>query len=261
MTRELLSIGAFARMCRLSVKRLRNYAELGLLCPAHVDPDSGYRYYTPDQAGAALTIALLRGCGVSLPVIAELLKGDAAQIRQVLSVEQARLSAEIDQRRRALHTVERMLDEGPYRGEVTVSREPARRLAVVRATCASEEMGAVAGACITRLRATLGEAFSPPVIGLFPLNLEPLVDIGVGVALAGDVPGADIDRLPEVSAATITHVGPYEELPLAYHGLFSWIREQGRAPCGRVVETYLADPSTVGPERLVTKVSIPLTEQ
>ncbi|GAA3158787.1 MerR family DNA-binding transcriptional regulator [Nonomuraea salmonea] len=40
-----LPIGRFARLCRLSVKRLRHYDELGLLVPAHVDPDSGYRHY------------------------------------------------------------------------------------------------------------------------------------------------------------------------------------------------------------------------
>ena len=39
----LLSIGEFARLSRLSAKALRRYDQLGLLKPARVDPDSGYR--------------------------------------------------------------------------------------------------------------------------------------------------------------------------------------------------------------------------
>jgi hypothetical protein len=39
-----MSIGEFARRSRLSPKALRLYNELGLLTPARVDDDSGYRY-------------------------------------------------------------------------------------------------------------------------------------------------------------------------------------------------------------------------
>ena len=38
-------IGDFARATHLSVKALRHYHEEGLLAPAEVDPDSGYRRY------------------------------------------------------------------------------------------------------------------------------------------------------------------------------------------------------------------------
>jgi protein phosphatase len=41
----MLTIGAFAKACRLSPKALRLYDELELLRPARVDPDTGYRYY------------------------------------------------------------------------------------------------------------------------------------------------------------------------------------------------------------------------
>jgi hypothetical protein len=60
MDAALMPIGGFARLCRLSVKRLRHYDDLGLLRPAWVDPDSGYRYYRADQAREALSIGLLR---------------------------------------------------------------------------------------------------------------------------------------------------------------------------------------------------------
>ena len=47
--KDLLSIGTFANMTRLSIKALRLYDQLGILQPLHVDPQSGYRYYGVDQ--------------------------------------------------------------------------------------------------------------------------------------------------------------------------------------------------------------------
>ena len=44
-----MSIGEFARLSRLSAKALRLYDELGLLPPAQVDLDSGYRWYAAGQ--------------------------------------------------------------------------------------------------------------------------------------------------------------------------------------------------------------------
>ena len=46
-----LSIGDFSRATHLSIKTLRYYHEVGLLEPAVIDPDSGYRYYRPAQDG------------------------------------------------------------------------------------------------------------------------------------------------------------------------------------------------------------------
>ncbi|GAV43290.1 MerR family transcriptional regulator [Streptomyces acidiscabies] len=68
----LLTIGAFARACRLSPKALRLYDELDLLRPAHVDPDTGYRLYTPEQLDQARLVAWLRRLGMPLALIRDL---------------------------------------------------------------------------------------------------------------------------------------------------------------------------------------------
>src|SRR5437868_12799992 len=68
----LLTIGAFARAARLSPKALRLYDELGLLPPAAVDGESGYRFYDPAQLERARLIAWLRRLDMPL-----------ARIRQV----------------------------------------------------------------------------------------------------------------------------------------------------------------------------------
>lgn len=63
---QRLTIGAFSRLTRLSIKTLRYYHEVGLLEPAVVDPDSGYRYYQPGQAHSAHLVRRFRDLG--LPV-------------------------------------------------------------------------------------------------------------------------------------------------------------------------------------------------
>ncbi|AEV85485.1 regulatory protein [Actinoplanes sp. SE50] len=63
---ELLTIGAFARAARLTPKALRLYDEVGLLPPRAVDPESGYRFYHPDQLDRARLIARLRRIGMPL---------------------------------------------------------------------------------------------------------------------------------------------------------------------------------------------------
>ncbi|MFI9049253.1 MerR family transcriptional regulator [Streptomyces sp. NPDC053427] len=78
----LLTIGAFARACRLSPKALRLYDDLGLLTPDRVDPYNGYRRYAPAQLERARLVALLRRLGMPLARIrevCELAPGPAAE--------------------------------------------------------------------------------------------------------------------------------------------------------------------------------------
>ncbi|MEU0601925.1 MerR family transcriptional regulator [Streptomyces sp. NPDC006393] len=81
---DMLTIGAFAKACRLSPKALRLYDELDLLRPARVDPDTGYRYYAPAQLEQARLVAWLRRLGMPL-----------AGIRQVCALRPAAAAREI----------------------------------------------------------------------------------------------------------------------------------------------------------------------
>jgi DNA-binding transcriptional MerR regulator len=88
---NLMPIGRFSRQTGLSVKALRHYDELGLLRPAAVDPDTGYRLYATGQVERAEAIRLLRRLEVPLDDIATLLaSGDPATVRSVLLDHQRR---------------------------------------------------------------------------------------------------------------------------------------------------------------------------
>ena len=49
MRNLLLSIGEAAKLKNVSIKALRYYEKLGIFNPAYIDPQSGYRYYSPAQ--------------------------------------------------------------------------------------------------------------------------------------------------------------------------------------------------------------------
>jgi DNA-binding transcriptional MerR regulator len=62
----MFRIGDFSRLGRVTVKALRHYDRLGLLCPAAVDPATGYRYYSADQMPQLARILTLKQAGLSL---------------------------------------------------------------------------------------------------------------------------------------------------------------------------------------------------
>ena len=76
-----LSIGDFAEASRLSRKALRLYEERDILRPAYVDPESGYRYYQPDQLAAARLIRALRQIEMPLAAIQQLIAARQSSMR------------------------------------------------------------------------------------------------------------------------------------------------------------------------------------
>ena len=66
MRNDLLSIGEVANLKGVSVKALRYYERVGVLRPAYVNPETGYRYYTMRQMGELDVIVSCVQLGVPL---------------------------------------------------------------------------------------------------------------------------------------------------------------------------------------------------
>ncbi|MFI1532403.1 MerR family transcriptional regulator [Streptomyces griseus] len=110
---ELVTIGEFARLSRLSAKALRRYDELGLLRPALVDPVNGYRYYDPAQAEEARLVAWLRRIGMPLSRIGRVVALDAGAAAVEIRAYWARVEAETAARRDlAMYLVDHLSAEG-----------------------------------------------------------------------------------------------------------------------------------------------------
>ena len=108
---ELMSIGRFSRRSGLSVKALRHYGELGLLTPAAVDEESGYRFYAAPQLEQADAIRRLRRLELPLDEIRRLLEtSDEAAVREVLERHQRRLASRAAEFRAARQQLQALID-------------------------------------------------------------------------------------------------------------------------------------------------------
>lgn len=105
---ELMPIGRFAALTDLSPKALRLYQDQGILEPAVVDTDSGYRYYSVSQLDVAARIALLRRAGIGLVDVAQFVRAPSSALIRRWRDE---LDAELAQRRRLLDHLARLTDD------------------------------------------------------------------------------------------------------------------------------------------------------
>jgi len=135
-------IGTVARLAQVSVRTLRHYDEIGLLHPARVDPQTGYRSYAPEQLHRLHRILVLRDLGVPLAEIAELLEDEVTveQMRGILRLRQAesraRLAAQTDQ----LARVEARLSQLEEEDSMTAYEVIVKRLDPVRVVALSEDL-------------------------------------------------------------------------------------------------------------------------
>jgi serine/threonine protein phosphatase PrpC len=113
-TRDLMTIGDFARAAGLTPKALRLYDELGLLRPMEVDEHSGYRRYAPAQLERARLVATLRLVGMPLARIEQVLDGSRAEAAQAVSAYWVQVEADTATRRDIVTTlVHHLRNEAP----------------------------------------------------------------------------------------------------------------------------------------------------
>src|SRR5215831_102370 len=117
---RLLRIGTFSRQARLSPHQLRHYHELGLLLPASVDPESGYRYYAESQTATAEVIAILRSVDMPLAEIRDLLRDPSAErVRATLDRHRTRLERRLEEAGHMLGRLRELIQEGIPMGDVS----------------------------------------------------------------------------------------------------------------------------------------------
>lgn len=250
-----MPIGGLARLSRLSVKALRLYDTEGLLVPAWVDPDSGYRYYRAEQVRTATTIALLRSLDVPLAVVREALAApDADALAAVLDAERERAARDLAAREQALRSIERLArSPAAVSYDVTIGPQRARRLVGLTGPVTIDGIGPETAALCQRVERLLGDG---EISAACPLDLEDTFALTAGIIGAAPVDGAEEHELPAGDWASTLHVGPYEELPMAYVALLEHLRERGHEPRAPMVETYLADPTVAEANELVTRVAV-----
>jgi DNA-binding transcriptional MerR regulator len=223
---DLLSIGQFAAASWLSQRALRLYDENGLLPPARIDPDSGYRYYRPDQLRDATLIRLLRRGGMPLAEI-RLFLADPSEER--LAEHERRLAGELADRRRVLQHLRRLLKEETMFEVQTKELGPVRyvgRTARMRV----QELDRFIEETARELRGTHEAAGDDFVVYHGAVNEDEDGPVEVGLpTLEGE------KTLGPFEVAFTVAVGPQTEFPeilSAYEAVSGWMRSNGREPAG-----------------------------
>jgi DNA-binding transcriptional MerR regulator len=139
-----LTIGDFARATHLSVKTLRHDHRVGVLDPAGVDPDTGYRSYTTDQIPVAQVVRRFRDLDMPLDDIQSVLTAPDLETRNaVISAHLGapRRSARRSRSRRRRRGTRARSGSCTPRSRRRESRPPGRRGASTQASCSPTTAG------------------------------------------------------------------------------------------------------------------------
>ena len=107
----MLKIGEFAKLCGIGTQTLRYYDEVGVLCPDSIDPESGYRYYRPEQAQTLRSIAVFKEMGFSLEEIRLLLVNTQDENAKKYEERRNALLGEIRRMRGMVHQLDELCGE------------------------------------------------------------------------------------------------------------------------------------------------------
>jgi len=269
---NLVPIGRFSTMTRLSVKALRLYDENGLLRPAHVDPSSGYRYYHLGQANRAEAVRILRSIDMPLDEIREILEDeDPELIQKRLSMHRERLVERLAEHERMLAYLESLMQrkEGIMPYEVEVTEAEPQFVAATRLHTKLARIGTDIGTGFGSLMRAMGQggvspAGAPLIVYHDVIDEDTDGDIELCVPVASGFTGDSEVYGRELEGGTVaatTHRGPYTEIGPAYHTLTGWVAEHGHEMAGPPREIYLNDPQTVAAEDLLTRIEFPICSE
>jgi DNA-binding transcriptional MerR regulator/effector-binding domain-containing protein len=276
---NLLPIGRFSQLTRLSKKALRFYDEAGILKPVLVDNASGYRYYSLSQLNDAEQIRQLRELGLALEVIRAVLHASTPEERQaLLQQEQQRLRSQILTYQQALEKIE-SLSTQTSEYVVSLKTVEAQPYVAVRKLCSSQD---VCGLIFEAQQALLCEVkrlglrlAGPSVVVYHESSTQDAQtdeqsdtwDVEVCQPYNAEWPveaqaSLSVGELAPATVAFSVHAGFYDGflgLERAYQAVWQWIRQHGYETAGPAREIYLFHPgNTENPTDYRTEIAWPI---
>jgi effector-binding domain-containing protein len=266
----MLKIGDFSALAHVSIATLRYYDQAGLLTPARIDSQTGYRYYAAHQLSRLHRILVLRDFGLSLEQIGEMLHAGvtAVEMRGMLKLQLAeqerRVREEGDRLSRLSSRIRLIEKENDMAYDVVIKSLPKLRIASVREVVPTyPAIGALYPKVAERMGPKMAQVGISVAIWHDKEHKERDVDAEAGFVLRGDVgrvEGVNIYDLLETTAAFTVHNGAYQRLSEAYDALLKWVAENGYEISGPVREMYvhMTKPVRQDDESYVTEIQVPV---
>ena len=245
----LVGIGDFSRMTFLSVKALRHYHDVGLLPPAEIDPDTGYRRYEVAQVPKAQVIRRLRELGMPLDEVRVVMDApDVGARNAAISAHLRRMEDELHETRETVKSLRLLLDEAaPSAVDVEYrATGPANTLAI-RDQVAHSDMFEWLDAALRQLRAAVEQQGARRAGADAALYSSELLEDEFGEIVAL-IPVASVGGargriepllLPRVEYAVAVHLGSVENLDRTYAALGAVVAERAIGVQGPIREDYL----------------------
>lgn len=265
----LYKIGMFAAMNRVTVKTLRFYEEQGLLQPALIHPETGYRYYTLSQMAVLHQITALKMAGFTLEDIACINAG--ADEQELLLKKKAELLTKIAELTRQIAVVDGYLSKqkNGLCNPVLVKTIPETIVAAMKTRIESYDRLFDVMPQMGALMESVGCECALPEY-CFTNYLEPgYKDEDVLVELCESVTAAKKERdglyfrvMPPIQAACIFHKGSYSTFSESYETVLKFIEENGYEIAGAIRESYIDGIWNKDDERQwLSEIQIPIRKR
>lgn len=269
---NLMTIGRFSSLTRLSVRMLRHYDSHGVLVPADIDQWTGYRRYAPHQLADAADIRNLRDVGFGVSAIGILLAARGTEAwSNALQLQRESLDEELNAAQGRVSLITRLLDQGEHTMSITLSRKtvPAMTVVSLRGTVpAYNEEGQLRGQMMPLVGAQGIQPVGP--CGVIEhdeqyterdVDLSTFLPVSSGTSVEAPL---EIIELPERDCLVAQIKGSFEQISEAHDRINARIAAEGLATKNdgtvgsKHFNLYLTNPGEVSEDEQVTEVYLPL---
>ena len=270
----MLSIGEFSKICQVSTKTLRYYAEIGLILPNEINYENGYRYYSIEQLETMLFIKRLKSYNFSLEQIKVILQAEEFKDEKLyLSLIEKR--KEIDKQ---VHELNMILEElnndilNLKQGksimsymenfDVKLVEIPNMNILYIRKMVQQYEFPLEYANCFGELLKHIEDnkltMTSPPMVLFHSDEYSPFgLDTEFAIPIKECVKGTR-DFNPGLCLKTVLK-GSYSDLSSVYAKQLEYAEKEGYIAKDALFEVYVNDPTQVESENnLITEIYYPV---
>jgi DNA-binding transcriptional MerR regulator len=266
-----LSIGVFSRRSLLSPKALRLYDRLGLLSPAQVGEENGYRMYRESQLETARLIAMLRHVDMPLATVATVIAAPESERADVVAC----YWDEVERRHAGMRELVKHLQLKLNGKEASYAMFEIQQRDVPEQTVLTEQRHLTVsglpqwiGEAGSRLIKTANEigGGTGPMLVIYHGEVNEDSDGPVEVCIP-------VSPTPEQAAQAATRIEPahreaytrikksqvaFPQILSAYEAVEQWINAKGAEMSASPREIYFADFMAAGPDDEVCDIAFPL---
>jgi DNA-binding transcriptional MerR regulator len=271
----MFTVGEFSQLAQVSKRLLRYYDEIGLLPPIHIDPSTGYRFYSAEQMTDLNRILALKDLGLSLDQIRRLLSDSVStdEMQGMLLLKKAEIEQQLREELQRIRKIESRLQsirnaESNAPLNVVLKRITAQPVLSLRTVVESFEVALGIFAHIRSAlpdRATYGLLFcmchSENMVDrdmdlelgcLIESHSHALIPLHSGLQLR-------FRELPPVETmATTVVAGALETIHSGYRDIGAWTAMNGYRLAGVPREITLQSPQAADGSDLITEIQFPV---